>query len=55
LKIDVRVTASGERGLSSDGVIGTREDLFYRLNAMHLVVPMHRLDDSLYRQWLSVR
>jgi hypothetical protein len=48
--------ASAESGLSSDDTdIGIREDLFCRLNAMLLVVPMHRLDDTLYKQWLSVR
>jgi transcriptional regulator of acetoin/glycerol metabolism len=34
-KVDVRVIASAESGLSSDDTdIGIREDLFYRLNAM---------------------
>ena len=33
------------------------EDWVHRhvdVNVIHLVVPMHRVDDTLYKQWLSV-
>jgi transcriptional regulator with PAS, ATPase and Fis domain len=54
-KVDVRVIASVGTAPSGYGTdFRPREDLFYRLNALNLVVPMHRLDDSLYRQWLNV-
>jgi DNA-binding NtrC family response regulator len=44
-KVDVRVIASAGDRLSGKGPeIGLHEDLFYRLNVIHLVVPMHRLD-----------
>ena len=44
-KVDVRVIASAGDRLSGNGPeIGIHEDLFYRLNVIHLVVPMHRLD-----------
>ena len=44
-KVDVRVIASAGDRLSGKGPeIGLHEDLFYRLNIIHLVVPMHRLD-----------
>jgi hypothetical protein len=53
-KVDVRVIASIESATPADGAeFSVRDDLFYRLNALHLVVPMHRLDDSLYKQWLN--
>jgi DNA-binding NtrC family response regulator len=54
-KVDVRVIASVGSGRSADGTdFSVRDDLFYRLDALHLVVPMHRLDDPLYKQWLNV-
>ena len=44
-KVDVRVIASAADRLSGRGPgSGLHEDLFYRLNVIHLVVPMHRLD-----------
>jgi DNA-binding NtrC family response regulator len=54
-KVDVRMIASVGSGLPVDRAhVSLREELFYRLNTLHLVVPMHRLDDSLYKQWLNV-
>ena len=44
-KVDVRVIASAAGRLSGRGPgSGLHEDLFYRLNVIHLVVPMDRLD-----------
>jgi DNA-binding NtrC family response regulator len=44
-KVDVRVVASATDRLSGRGPeIGLHEDLFYRLNVILLVVPVHRLD-----------
>ena len=44
-KVDVRVIASAADRLSARGSeIGLHDDLFYRLNVIHLVVPVHRLD-----------
>ena len=54
-KVDVRVIASVGSGRPTDGFkLSLREELFYRLNALHLVVPMHRFDNSLYKQWQNV-
>ncbi len=53
-RVDVRVIASIGSAPAVDGTdFSVREDLFYRLNALHLVVPMHRLDESMYKQWLN--
>jgi len=55
-KVDVRVIASADNGPSTGWLArGLREDLFYRLNIIHLVVPFRRRDDHLYRQWLATR
>lgn len=55
-KVDVRVIASADNGPSPAwSARRLREDLFYRLNVIHLVVPFHRGDDRLYRQWLATR
>ena len=55
-KVDVRVIASADNGPSAGWLERSlREDLFYRLNIIHLVVPFHRQDDRLYRQWLATR
>ena len=55
-KVDVRVIASADNGPSAGWLARSlREDLFYRLNIIHLVVPFHRRDDRLYRQWLATR
>jgi hypothetical protein len=46
-------SASRERGGAALG-----EDWVHRkvdVNVIHLVVPMHRVDDTLDKQWLSVR
>jgi len=53
-------TRGGPAGLLKTALVATvsrglREDLFYRLNIIHLVVPFHRRDDRLYRQWLATR
>ncbi len=53
-KVDVRVIASADNGPSAGWLARSlREDLFYRLNIIHLMVPFHRRDDRLYRQWLA--
>jgi len=55
-KVDVRVIASADNGPSAGWLErGLREDLFYRLNIIHLVVLFHRRNDRLYRQWLATR
>jgi DNA-binding NtrC family response regulator len=53
-RVDVRVIASIGSAPSANGTeFSVREDRFYRLNALHLVVPMYRLDDSLHKQRLN--
>jgi len=43
-KVDVRVIASAASRLTARSGFTLNEDLFYRLNVIHLVAPMHRLE-----------
>jgi DNA-binding NtrC family response regulator len=43
-KVDVRVIASDASRLTARSGFTLNEDLFYRLNVIHLVAPMHRLE-----------
>jgi transcriptional regulator with PAS, ATPase and Fis domain len=52
-KVDVRVVSSAEWDLLANrGDMNFREDLFYRLNVMHLVIPAPlQTDENLPSQW----